>query len=447
MIGDLLSALPKTGWGTRFALIGESSGVTWRELQGEFQRLRSEYQELANQRVAVCFACTGWGLATLAALESLGCDVVLLDAYYPEETAKDLARTLDVLAVLRATDGSAGPSWVALATGSVVQPASGNCYVTLLTSGTTGNPKPVRHTWASLSRPVRRGTLARQSSAWLVTYQPHLYAGLQVILQGLALGDTLAVPSRNASPDEITQLMLKAHVEFVSATPSYWRKLILFSDRLLLQQVPLQQITLGGEIVDQQVLDQLNQIFPHTRISHIYATTELGRCFSVTDGLAGFPTSYLTSPIAEGTRLKIDQDELFVRSPNSTLECNADPIPIPSLEARDETWVATGDLVKIEENRVYFVGRQSEMINVGGNKVQPAIVENIVREVPGVLDVRVYGKTSSVAGQIVACQVVNEAGIDATQLRQDIHQYCRSRLLPAQVPRFIDFVAQIELTT
>lgn len=447
MIGELLAALPASRWGDRHALIDETGVVTWNELRQIADRLVVEYQGFARQRVAICLPCNAWGLASLAALDWLSCDVVLMDAMYSSEVAVGYVDRLRAAVSLQRCAPSGSPAWTATVGSCEALPASGDRTITLITSGTTGAPKAVRHTWGSLGRPVRSEAGHAVPSVWLLSYRPHLYAGIQVMLQALARGDVLAVPSDGASPNQIVHFMQLAHVDCVSATPSYWRQLLLFADQAVLKCVPLRQITLGGEMVDQHVLDQLRQLFPTARISHIYATSELGRCFSVRDGRAGFPASLLNTETPDGVQMQVVDGELHVRSRNSMLAYDTgEPTQVDRIPSQADQFFATGDLVEVVGDRVLFVGRKSDLINVGGNKVSPAVVEAAVRQVSGVLDVRVFAKPSSIAGQIVACQVVRDPEFDATELRGAIGQHCRKELLPAQVPRSIEFVAQIELS-
>jgi len=253
---------------------------------------------------------------------------------------------------------------------------------------------------------------------------------------------TLAVPDLEMDPPSITQFMSTTGVQFVSATPSYWRRLLIFSDPHLLKSIPLAQITLGGEVVDQPTLDKLKQYFPKSRLVHIYATTELGRCFSVSDGLTGFPASYLSTVLHDGVELKVQESELLVRSPNAMRMYD----PYSSHQAPAADWFATGDLVEIKGDRVQFVGRKSDMINVAGSKVYPAEVERVIRTIPGVSDVRVFGKASSVAGELVACEIVPENGQEPGPLKEAVIQICRSKLASHQQPRFIKFVDRIDLS-
>ena len=274
-----------------------------------------------------------------------------------------------------------------------------------------------------------------------MTYRPHLYAGLQVLLQCLLNGGTLVIPDDGSSPASVADLMRVASVEYASATPSYWRRLLLFADPKVLGEVPLKQITLGGEVVDQQILNSLKRVFPGTRIAHIYATTELGRCFSVTDGQAGFPTKYLFEPTNDGIEIRIEEGEIVVRSANSMLDYDN-----AGSGASVGKWgCKTGDLVEVVGDRVFFVGRRTDMINVGGNKVHPIEIERVVRAVPGVVDTRVYGKKSSIAGELVCCQVVLAGDASSAAIRQALSTACLTQLTPVQRPRLIDIVPEIRL--
>jgi acyl-CoA synthetase (AMP-forming)/AMP-acid ligase II len=383
-------------------------------------------------------------IALLAELDRLACDSVLLDGRLSARAAVDLGAELGLGLVIALGAGSDGSEPEVRELPREI-PASGQGSVTILTSGTTGKPKAVRHTWTSLCRPVR-ALCGDVPPRWLLTYQAHLYAGLQVMLQCLANGGTLVVPDADMPPDDVTELMRSARVESASAPPSYWRRLLLFAGADRLAAVPLSQITLGGEVVDQQILDALRRVFPRARIVHIYATTELGRCFSVSDGKAGFPVHLLRAPTPDGVALRVDDGELLVCSPGA--------MPMDSAAAGDHralapapAWHRTGDLVAVAGDRVTFIGRRSELINVGGHKVSPIEVERVVRSVPGVSDVRVYGRRSSMTGQLVACQVVAGAGADTHDLQAAIASACLARLTPYQRPRLIDLVEEVALET
>jgi acyl-CoA synthetase (AMP-forming)/AMP-acid ligase II len=304
-------------------------------------------------------------------------------------------------------------------------------------------PKAVRHTWASLARPVR-ATGDEKASRWLLCYPPHLYAGLQVFLQCVINGGVLVIDDSRGDVRALIELMVKQSVGHISATPSYWRRIFMLADPTELARVPMVQITLGGEVVDDGVLSKLAQVFPQARIVHIYATSELGRCFSVTDRMSGFPAKFLNQRSTDGVELRIEDGELLVRSENRMADY--DSLTPDGVQVSQDGWTRTGDLVELRGDRVHFVGRMTDIINVGGNKVAPLDVERVIRSVPGVLDVRVYPKGSSIAGQLVACDVVLQSDIDPNDLRRRITQQCQSALAGHARPRWITIVDQIALT-
>jgi len=263
------------------------------------------------------------------------------------------------------------------------------------------------------------------------------------MLQCFADRGTLVVPDSHMDPQSTVQFMCNEGVQLVSATPSYWRRLLMFSEAELLKRIPLVQITLGGEAIDQPILDKLRHHFPKARLVHIYATTELGRCFSVSDGKAGFPESYLDAAQPGAAELKVHEGELLVRSPNSMRMYD----PLSSQHPSVTDWFPTGDVVEIKDGRVYFVGRKSDMINVAGSKVYPIEVERVIRVIPGVSDVRVFGKTSSIAGELVACEIVANPDQDREALREIVVRTCRAQLNSQQQPRLIKLVDRIDLSS
>jgi acyl-CoA synthetase (AMP-forming)/AMP-acid ligase II len=422
------------------AVVTDGGAVCWYELARWVDQLCHDHEHLRSRRVGLCLDGSALGLAVLAALERLSCDAFVLAGDLPLSTAILTGQRYHLGAVLMPGVGEAPDQIHAqLLPGEDV--GSGQAVVTILTSGSEGQPKAVRHTWSSLARPVRVGSQAERPR-WLLTYRPHLYAGLQVVLQCLLNLGTLVVPQPRGDAQGVALLAADAGVQYASATPSYWRWLLTFADSATLSRIPLVQVTLGGEVVSQQILDSLERRFPAARRVHIYATTELGRCFSVTDSRAGFPASFLDRPSPDGVEMRIDEGELLVRSANAMEgydEC------APGSEERSG-WFRTGDLVERHDDRVLFNGRKSEIINVGGNKVHPLEVERIIRAIPGVADTRVFGSRSSIAGQIVACEVVVAEGFDPDAVSELVNRQCLAALATHQRPRLVTVVDRIILT-
>ena len=304
----------------------------------------------------------------------------------------------------------------------------------LATSGTTGTPKLIEHSIATLCRTVKRNPWRGEEYIWGLLYDPCRFAGIQVVLQALLSGSALCVTSATDFNAQIDGL-LKNRVNALSATPSLWRKLLMDGR---IGGLSLRQITLGGEIADQSILDGLRCRFPMARIVHIYASTEAGSAFVVQDGLAGFSAAWLdnmSAPVA----LKLREDGHLLVKPEIF------PGGKEVLDRVDaEGYLDTQDLAKIEGDRVVFQGRASGAINVGGNKVNPEEIENYIREIDGVFDVRVFGKKSSMMGEIVAAEIICLQGVNPEDLRKKIRHHCRAVMESWQVPGLISFVKELK---
>jgi len=303
--------------------------------------------------------------------------------------------------------------------------------VVVATSGTSGPPKLVDHSWDSLLAAAR---LAEQwhGRGWLLVYDATRWAGLQVWIQALLTAGRLVVPA-SRDPDLVAKACVEEDVSILPATPTLLRRLIASGDRGLVHGMKLDRITLGGEAADAQLLEQAAALFPNAKITHVYATTELGEVFRVTDGKAGFPAEWIGRQLPGGARLSLRRDgELLVQL------------------SRDTAEVATGDLVERRGNRFEFTGRRSDVIVVGGAKVFPKRVEEILRTVPGIADARVYGLPSAITGELVAAEIVIHdplpAGATPDQVRAAALAMCRERLEPHSVPRLIDFVKKLTTT-
>lgn len=306
----------------------------------------------------------------------------------------------------------------------------------LATSGTTGTPKLIEHSTDSLTKTCKLDTIRGREFTWGLVYDPFRFAGLQVVLQALASGSELVLCNQIGNVKDQAAFLRQNNTNALSATPTYWRKLLMSG---VLGNHRFRQITLGGEPADQAILNALKAAFPEARIAHIYASTEAGVGFSVTDGLTGFPRQYLERGVA-GNQLRISESgTLLIKPEKHVLSVAGVPL------ANSDGFIDSGDLVAVRDERVLFLGRDSGVINVGGNKVIPEEVEAVIREVEGVAEVVVKPKSSGVMGQLVTAHIQpRKADADTATLKKQIMAHCRARLEKYKVPALLRFVAEIE---
>lgn len=394
-------------------------------------------ERFAGQRVAVVLSGFIEQLLALLALDRAGATAILYLASGPAVAEQASGSDLEPAAVLSDIEGW-DTLWNTLPEcGGAVPVAAEKSEVILFTSGTSGTPKPVVHTWASLAAAVRPDGHF-QGRRWLLSYNQAGFAALQVMVQCLFTGGRLTVPV-SREPAFAGRALVEDRVEFATGTPTFWRMLIHGSEAGVLDSAALRQITLGGEVVTQSVLDLLRATFPAARLTHIYASTEMGACFAVTDGKEGFPASYLEDPSLP-CQLKIgDGGELLIRSRRAMVRALRQ-------QWTPETWFATGDLVELRGDRCLFTGRKSDCIHVGGAKVYPLEVETVIRAVPGVREVLVKGRKNAITGELVTAIIVLEEGVDPAAARREITTECQRQLARYKAPAIIEFRQRIELT-
>lgn len=309
----------------------------------------------------------------------------------------------------------------------------------LATSGTTGTPKLVSYSLNSLTATAVKNIERGGEFVWGLTYDINRFAGLQVYLQAILSGSTVVISSSCNSVDALVSCYINSKVNSLSATPSFWRKLLMHKRHT---DIPLKRITLGGEISHQSVLNALGTSFPSARIVHIYASTEAGVGFAVKDMQEGFPASLLNSDSTSGLGLKVVDDMLWVKSNNGCRKfLNS------SIETDVDGFISTGDLVKVDGDRVYFLGRDSGSINVGGNKVMPEKVEAILEGCTLVSIAKISAKKSSIMGSIISAEVVLselEGSLTKAEAKKRIIAHCKALLQSFEVPALIKFVDEIE---
>ena len=312
----------------------------------------------------------------------------------------------------------------------------------LLTSGTTGRPKMVLHTLASLAGAIDTSG-SHPEVIWSTFYDIRRYGGLQIYLRAVLTRSSLVLIEPQEPVANFLQRAGEAGLTHISGTPSHWRRALMSP---LAGRIAPRYIRLSGEIADQAVLNSLRSAYPDAEISHAFATTEAGVAFDVRDELSGFPASMLTG--TSGVDLKVVDATLRIRS-GRTAQCYLGENP-PSL--RDpEGFVDTGDVLELRDGRYHFQGRRDGVINVGGLKVHPEEVEAVLNRHPQVRLSLVKTKKNPITGALVVADVLlkdpsTPEGEQARELQQTIKQFCRESLAPHQVPAAIRFVPALAIS-
>jgi acyl-coenzyme A synthetase/AMP-(fatty) acid ligase len=305
----------------------------------------------------------------------------------------------------------------------------------LFTSGTTGIPKMVAHSLEALTGAIRPATA--HDIVWGTFYGIRRYGGLQSLLRALLGQASLILSDADESAGDYLERLGRHGVTHLTGTPSQGRRALMSPANTAIHP---RYVRLSGEIADQAILDSLKARFSGVPVGHAYASTEAGVGFEVTDGLEGFPASYIGRP--GPVELKVVDGLLHVRSPRTASRY------VGSSDALiDDGWINSGDMVELRGERYYFAGRVGGIINVGGLKINPEEVEAVINRHPGVRASRVSGRKNPFTGAVVVADVVlMDPANDNAGFKESIIEACRQTLPAHKVPAMLRFVPALELT-
>ena len=142
------------------------------------------------------------------------------------------------------------------------------------------------------------------------------------------------------------------------------------------------------------------------------------------------------------TEYKIIDGELWLRSKtqimgylNSSME-----------RFTNDGWFRTGDMVEEKDGYIKIVGRNSDIINVGGEKVLPSEVESILFQMPHVNDVIVYGESNPITGQMVVAKVLYDQEVKLLELKKLVVDFCSDKLTRYKIPAKVVKMSEAEYT-
>ncbi|HQE49759.1 MAG TPA: class I adenylate-forming enzyme family protein [Fervidobacterium sp.] len=351
--------------------------------------------------------------------------IILLDSDFTEEEVKNLGLSVEELneeVVLKKNKISSCDELLAK-----IQKSDNRWEIVLYTSGTTGRPKRVAHKLDSITRGTKVSEKYREN-VWAFAYNPTHFAGLQVFFQAFYNQNPM-IYIFDVNRKEVENVLRRYNVTHISATPTFYRSILPY----IREVVPsVERATMGGEKYDKNLEAQLLKVFPNADVRNVYASTEAGSIFSAKGDI------FSISPrIADKVRFAEDGELLIHKS----LLGESDTFQL------DEDWYRTGDIVEmIDESHFKFVSRKTEMINIGGYKVNPHEVEDEIKKIDGVVDVIVKARSNRITGNILVAEVKINDGIDKREKEKEITKILEKRLQSWKIPRIFTFVDNIELT-
>jgi acyl-coenzyme A synthetase/AMP-(fatty) acid ligase len=291
----------------------------------------------------------------------------------------------------------------------------------LFSSGSTGTPKAILHDMVTVAEKFRVPRAATVAIAFLMIDH---FGGINTIIAiTSSLGTVVTVGDRSVGT--ICRAIADAKVELLPATPSFLTMMLssgVWRDHDLSS---LTRITYGTEVMPQSTLDRMRQIFPNVEFQQTYGLSEVGvlRSKSRPDG------SLWVKLGGSGFETKVVDDVLWVRSQYAMVGYLNAPSKFDA-----EGWFNTQDRVEQDGEWVRIHGRVTDLINVGGQKVYPTEIEDVILTMPNVADVAVFGEDHALLGKMIVARVLTVEPEAIGDLKKRIRAECSQRLANYKVP-------------
>ena len=298
----------------------------------------------------------------------------------------------------------------------------GHPGLVLFSSGSTGKSKAVLHDFVPF---LGKFKATRHSQRFLTFLLFDHIGGINTLLYTLS-NSGCVVTVKERSPNTVCAAIEKYKVQVLPTSPTFIN-LLLLSEAYNRQDLSsLELVTYGTEVMSESTLKRFHALFPNVRLQQTYGLSELGILRS-------------KSKSSDSLWVKVGGDGFETRVVDGMLEIKAQSAMLGYLNAPSpftrDGWFKTGDAVELEGEYIRILGRKSEIINVGGEKVYPIEVESILQLMDGVEDVTVIGEPSPITGQIVTARIKLTMGESLSDFRKRMRSFCDGKLPSYKVPQ------------
>jgi acyl-coenzyme A synthetase/AMP-(fatty) acid ligase len=297
----------------------------------------------------------------------------------------------------------------------------GHPGLVLFSSGSTGKSKAAVHDLLYLLEKFKVAKRRLRAISFLM--YDHI-GGVNSMLYMLSNAGCLVTVSRR-DPDTVLEAIAKHRVELLPTTPTFLN-LILLSEAYKRHDLSsLTTVTYGTEPMPESTLRRFHELFPHLTLQQTYGLSEIG----IPRSKSRSSDSLWVKIGGEGFETRVVDGMLQIKAQSAMLGYLNAPSPFT-----DDGWFMTGDAVEQDGEYLRILGRRSELINVGGQKVFPAEVETVLLDMDNVRDVVVTAVANPITGHAVAARFELERPEELRSLRQRVREHCRDRLQSYKIP-------------
>ena len=299
----------------------------------------------------------------------------------------------------------------------------------LFSSGSTGKSKAALHDIVPM---LEKFTVPRHTLRTITFLLFDHIGGFNTLLYNLSnTGCVVTVPDRR--PETICRAVQEHGVELLPTSPTFLNLLLVSEAYRQYDLSSLKMVTYGTEVMPESTLKRFHALFPEVKLLQTYGLSEVGILRSKSKS----SDSLWVKVGGEGFETRVVDGMLEIKAKSAMLGYLNHASPFTA-----DGWFRTGDAVEVDGEYLRILGRKSELINVGGEKVYPAEVESVLQLMDGVEDVAVTGQPHPITGQIVFARVKLTSGESLAQFRSRMRQFCQDKLARYAVPQKVELVEE-----
>lgn len=305
----------------------------------------------------------------------------------------------------------------------------GHPGLVLFSSGSTGKSKAAVHDLLPMLEKfkVRRHTL--RTITFLLF--DHI-GGVNTLFYSLSNGGCIVtIPDRR--PETVCEAIERHRVELLPTSPTFLNLVLVSQAYRDYDLSSLKIVTYGTEPMPEATLQRIHELLPDVRLLQTYGLSEVG----ILRSKSRSSDSLWVKVGGEGFETRVVDGKLEIKAESAMLGYLNAPSPFT-----EDGWFRTGDVVEVEGEYLRILGRDSEIINVGGEKVYPAEVEGVLESMSGVEQAVVAGEAHPLTGNIVTARVKLSTDEDLGDFRRRMRTFCRERLTRFKIPQKVELVSE-----
>ncbi|MDV2686083.1 long-chain fatty acid--CoA ligase [Alkalihalophilus lindianensis] len=323
--------------------------------------------------------------------------------------------------------------------------------VVFYTSGTTGKPKGVMLSASNIEASTRIWIEAMEITSddrmHIVAPLFHCAASNVFSLPVIYAGGTVIIEEA-FSPEQTLQTMEEENVTIFFGVPAMYSILLNTPKMSTLDLSSLRLFTYGAAPMPYELVKKVKALYPNIKVQNLYGQTENSPAATTLKDHYALDKVGSVGEVLPQTEIRVVDEfgepvpvgevgEIIVKGPQ-VMKGYLKNEEATNVALKDG-WLYSGDLGRFDEDGLlYIVDRKKDMIIRGGENVYPVEIEEVLYEIPELLEAAIVGVPDKVLGEVPKAYVVLKEGADVEE--EAILQFCKKKLATYKLPKEVEFI-------